>query len=523
MRLRQIKGEAALLAVAAMLTSATIVPAEDQHKFRNKFLRVPPKGPRPLAHAQQSPASHTTGVDGNDGSSSAPEHSEVVPPAAAAAPGVAVEGGCPYVIDTAEEAISRIKDKSLPGNVVKVEHLTFCRTGNHFSSFFRNLALGYCCKSKVVWLPPKDDVLAPGVLNQGTPGPRWFDFSSAPDVDGFDSSACSADITWAGKRAFHMHQLDSPEHEFHTPGLKECIARAPRLLACEAAYYFPKDVDLCHATAAAAAPSSEHNRQSSYQGGWPDDLERRRRNRRLGGGDGDESIGKDGAGAATTGGEGAAADGGGQQTQGENEEGVEDEEMRPAGEEEREQGGGGGGGGGDGNLVLHVRSGDIFSDKVLAYYGQPPLQFYLQVIQHADWDSVDIVTNAQERDGLNPVVPALQAMVDAGDLPDSVHVHTNRTMEEDLLSMFCADGLALARSTLVSLTGFHSKAKRVYGPHQCNPQFKQLALFRPEVQAYGVDWAGEYGVYKSWENTPDQREEMLAYDKIVGFNQCSGE
>lgn len=59
-----------------------------------------------------------------------------------------------------------------------------------------------------VWLPPKDDVLAPGVFNQGTPGPRWFDFSSAPDVDGFNSSACSADITWAGQRAFRMHQRE---------------------------------------------------------------------------------------------------------------------------------------------------------------------------------------------------------------------------------------------------------------------------------------------------------------------------
>lgn len=59
-----------------------------------------------------------------------------------------------------------------------------------------------------VWLPPKDDVLAPGVFNQGTPGPRWFDFSSAPDVDGFESSSCSADITWAGQRAFRMHQRE---------------------------------------------------------------------------------------------------------------------------------------------------------------------------------------------------------------------------------------------------------------------------------------------------------------------------
>lgn len=55
-------------------------------------------------------------------------------------------------------------------------------------------------------------------------------------------------------------------------------------------------------------------------------------------------------------------------------------------------------------------------------------------------------------------------------------------MEEDLLSMICADGLALARSTLVSLTGFHSKAKRIYGPIQCNSQLNHIALHRPEVQ-----------------------------------------
>lgn len=65
---------------------------------------------------------------------------------------IAIERGCPYAIDSEEEAILRIKDTSLPGNVVKVEHLTFCRTGNHFTSFFRNLALGYCCKSKMVSL-----------------------------------------------------------------------------------------------------------------------------------------------------------------------------------------------------------------------------------------------------------------------------------------------------------------------------------------------------------------------------------
>ena len=63
---------------------------------------------------------------------------------------ITIDYPCPYAIHTEEEAIARQLDTSIPGNVVTVEHLRFCRTGNHFSSAFRNLALGYCCKSKLV-------------------------------------------------------------------------------------------------------------------------------------------------------------------------------------------------------------------------------------------------------------------------------------------------------------------------------------------------------------------------------------
>ena len=55
--------------------------------------------------------------------------------------------------------------------------------------------------------------------------------------------------------------------------------------------------------------------------------------------------------------------------------------------------------------------------------------------------------------------------------------------------MICADGLALARSTLVSLTGFHSKAKRIYGPIECNSQLNHLAVHRPEVQVLLISCA----------------------------------
>lgn len=41
------------------------------------------------------------------------------------------------------------------------------------------------------------------------------------------------------------------------------------------------------------------------------------------------------------------------------------------------------------------------------------------------------------------------------------------------------------------------------------------------IQINGLIWPGHYGVYQTWENTIDQRNEMLVYDMIDGFSQCS--
>lgn len=99
------------------------------------------------------------------------------------------------------------------------------------------------------------------------------------------------------------------------------------LLRCEAAYYFPKDMDVCHA---ATPPSTAVDKQEEPQfglAGTHDKLSRR------------EMV-----------------------------------EASPANEGKRGQGARSEreaeGGGGAGTLVLHVRSGDIFDDKVISYYGQ---------------------------------------------------------------------------------------------------------------------------------------------------------
>lgn len=128
--------------------------------------------------------------------------------------------------------------------------------------------------------------------------------------------------------------VDDPDHDFHNPGLKKCISRAPRLVGCEALYYFPKDVDLCPAPDSADSAESAPPALASSSAG-----------------DGD---GQDGAGPHIIEMSDVMVPYSSKSGEEEKAEQFDEEEDGPVA----------------GNLVVHVRSGDIFEDDVLSYYGQ---------------------------------------------------------------------------------------------------------------------------------------------------------
>ncbi|CAM9683407.1 unnamed protein product, partial [Ectocarpus sp. 12 AP-2014] len=85
-----------------------------------------------------------------------------------------------------------------------------------------------------------------GIFNEGISGPRWFDFSGAPDVDGFDASTCPSDLNWKGGDPLYLTGVNDKAHRHFTPGLKECItAVRPQVIGCEAAHFFPTNIDVC--------------------------------------------------------------------------------------------------------------------------------------------------------------------------------------------------------------------------------------------------------------------------------------
>lgn len=101
--------------------------------------------------------------------------------------------------------------------------------------------------------------------------------------------------------------VETPGRPHHVPKLRACIAKVPRLIGCEAAYYFPKGLDLCH------MPEEGEGKKNESTGGGLDHEE---------------------AGAVV----GSRKQNGATK--------------------------------GAGTLAIHIRSGDIFDNEVLADYGQ---------------------------------------------------------------------------------------------------------------------------------------------------------
>lgn len=71
----------------------------------------------------------------------------------------------------------------------------------------------------------------------------------------------------------------------------------------------------------------------------------------------------------------------------------------------------------------------LFFSRFSGMVEQPPLQFYMRVMQNQEWDRIDVVTYADRPESLNPVVAFLQAQKAEGELMDNFHIHTVRRSE----------------------------------------------------------------------------------------------
>ncbi|MBD2460529.1 hypothetical protein H6G89_05670 [Oscillatoria sp. FACHB-1407] len=109
----------------------------------------------------------------------------------------------------------------------------------------------------------------------------------------------------------------------------------------------------------------------------------------------------------------------------------------------------------DETLVIHMRSGDVFQKKPHPAYVQPPVSFYLKIIEEFNFTDILIVT---QNDFRNPCIEHLKQLI------PTVRVQAS-TLEDDISAILSARNLVTAFSTFsIALAFASTQIKQLYIP-----------------------------------------------------------
>jgi len=160
---------------------------------------------------------------------------------------------------------------------------------------------------------------------------------------------------------------------------------------------------------------------------------------------------------------------------------------------------------GEHTLVIHIRGGDVFGPRDTPAYGQPPLSYYLLILDHKAWQKVIVV----HQDHHNPVLKhIILECIKRGLNHDLV----SGSLRRDLDLLFRAQNLVAGRGTFSpAVAGLSRHATNVYF-------FEDKFIFTPKkvgIRLWRIeDHLGEYRrniLRDNWTNSRDQRDLMISY------------
>jgi hypothetical protein len=157
-----------------------------------------------------------------------------------------------------------------------------------------------------------------------------------------------------------------------------------------------------------------------------------------------------------------------------------------------------------GDLVIHIRSGDIFINPHPCY-GQPPLAFYQKIVRSKPWNMVRVVFEDRRNPVITPLLDWLphhcgQVEVVSGSLKDDLEV------------LLRARAIVCGRGTFIrGISALSRNLKKVYYWHDESFNTwgnRKLKVFRV------VDGTGTYAkaiCQGNWQNTAEQQQLMVTY------------
>jgi hypothetical protein len=138
------------------------------------------------------------------------------------------------------------------------------------------------------------------------------------------------------------------------------------------------------------------------------------------------------------------------------------------------------------DLVIHIRSGDIFSSTPHPMYVPPPLSYYVKEINKFNYEKIHIICE----DTLNPVVNELLKLYKNSS-------YEKNSLEKDIRIILGTKNILYSVGTFIpALLMLSDNIKYIHSP------FKDL---EKDNQEY-------YKIMCPWKNTSKQRDFILSYD-----------
>jgi len=150
----------------------------------------------------------------------------------------------------------------------------------------------------------------------------------------------------------------------------------------------------------------------------------------------------------------------------------------------------------DNDLYIHIRSGDIFLNEGCPFYTQPPLDFYVKIIESNTFDKIYIIAE----DDLNPCINKLLQMYP--------QITWNKTslIEDIKIIMKCKNFIYGTKSLFTShLLIFNEGLIKSWTQESYNLEEYY------ELIAKAVNMTYNKELFNMWKNTPEQLKIMVEY------------
>ncbi len=157
------------------------------------------------------------------------------------------------------------------------------------------------------------------------------------------------------------------------------------------------------------------------------------------------------------------------------------------------------------DLVIHLRSGDVFWPNPHPAYGQPPLGFYKKIIQSKRWNSVTLVSEDEK----SPCFIGIENLCRRRNIPLSI---TGKSIDDALCALASASTLVMSKGTFLPAVCWLAPGTRTLFSFGS----EGLDIFPLERSRLFVirDTFGEYDrivLRGNWKNNPAQRDLMVSY------------